>query len=78
VSSQSMSGGASKRSLAIVLAIIAIVALIVGILWFAGAAPSFLNSGSHVKSGSHLYRGAVAIVIAVVLGAGAWFSTRKK
>jgi len=77
VSSQSVSGG-SKRSLAIILAIIAVIALIVGILWFAGATPSFLNSGSHVKSGSHLYRGGVAIVIAVVLGAGAWFTTRKK
>jgi len=78
VSSQSVSGG-SKRSLAIVLAIIAVIALILGILWFAGAAPSFLDSGSHVKNGgNHLYRGAAAVVVAVVLGAGAWFSTRKK
>lgn len=78
MSSQSVSGG-SKRSLTIVLAIVALICLIVGILWFAGAAPSFLNSGSHVKAGggSHLYRGTAAIVVGLVLGGAAWF-TRKK
>jgi len=78
VSSQSVSGG-SKRSLTIILAIVALIALIVGILWFAGAAPSFLNSGSHVKgtSGNHVYRGTAAVVVALVLGGAAWF-TRKK
>ena len=78
MSSRSVSGG-SNRSLAIILAIIAVIALILGILWFAGAAPSFLNSGSHVKGGgNHLYRGSAAIVVAIVLGAGAWFTNRKK
>ena len=78
MSSQSVSGG-SKRSLTIILAIVALIALIVGILWFAGAAPSFLNSGSHVKgtSGNHIYRGTAAVVVALVLGGAAWF-TRKK
>jgi hypothetical protein len=78
VSSQSVSGG-SKRSLTIILAILALICLIVGILWFAGAAPSFLNSGSHVKgsSGGHYYRGTAAIVVGLVLGGAAWF-TRKK
>jgi hypothetical protein len=77
VSSQSASGG--SRSLAIVLAIVAAIALILGILWFAGAAPSFLDSGSHVKGGgNHLYRGSAAIVVAIVLFAGAWFTTRKR
>ncbi|HXZ63101.1 MAG TPA: hypothetical protein VEH05_00105 [Streptosporangiaceae bacterium] len=78
MSSQSVSGG-SKRSLTIILAIVALIALIVGILWFAGAAPSFLNSGSHVKgtSGNHVYRGTAAVVVALVLGGAAWF-TRKK
>ena len=78
MSSESVSGG-SKRSLTIILAVIAIVCLIVGILWFAGAAPSFLDSGSHVKgsSGGHVYRGTAAIVVALVLGGAAWF-TRKK
>ncbi len=78
MSSESVSGG-SKRSLTIILAIIAIICLIVGILWFAGAAPSFLDSGSHVKgsSGGHVYRGTAAIVVGLVLGGAAWF-TRKK
>ena len=78
MSSQSMSGG-SKRSLTIILAIIAVICLIVGVLWFAGAAPSFMDSGSHVKgaSGGHVYRGTAAIVVGLVLGGAAWF-TRKK
>ena len=78
MSSQSVSGG-SKRSLTIVLAIIALICLIVGILWFAGAAPSFLDSGSHVKasSGGHVYRGTAAVVVGLVLGGAAWFTRRK-
>ena len=78
MSSQSMSGG-SKRSLTIILAVVALICLIVGVLWFAGAAPSFMDSGSHVKgaSGGHVYRGTAAIVVGLVLGGAAWF-TRKK
>jgi len=77
VTSQSVPGG-SKRSLTIILAVVALVALIVGILWIAGAAPSFLDSGSHVKGGgNHLFRGSAAVVVALVLGGAAWF-TRKK
>ena len=78
MSSQSVSGG-SKRSLTIILAIIAIICLILGILWFSGAAPSFMDSGSHVKGsgGGHVYRGTAAVVVALVLGGLAWF-TRKK
>jgi hypothetical protein len=71
--------GGSKRSLTIILAIIAIICLILGILWFSGAAPSFMDSGSHVKGsgGGHVYRGTAAVVVALVLGGLAWF-TRKK
>jgi len=71
--------GGSKRSLTIVLAIIAIICIIVGILWFAGAAPSFLDSGSHVKgaSGGHVYRGTAAVVVGLVLAGAAWFTRRK-
>jgi hypothetical protein len=76
VSSQSVSGG-SKRSLTIILAIVAVIAIILGILWFAGAAPSFLDSGSHVTSGGHVYRGAAAIVVGLVLFGAAWFSRKK-
>jgi hypothetical protein len=78
VSSQSVSGGA-KRSLTIILAIVALIAIILGVLWFAGAAPSFLDSGSHVKSssGGHIYRGAAAVVVGLVLAGAAWFNRKK-
>jgi hypothetical protein len=71
--------GGSKRSLTIILAIVAVIAIILGILWFAGAAPSFLDSGSHVKSsgGGHVYRGTAAVVVGVVLAGAAWFSRKK-
>jgi hypothetical protein len=77
VTTQSVSSGGSKRSLVIILAVIAVIALILGVLWFAGAAPSFLDSGSHVKSGGHVYRGIIGIVVALVCGAGAWWTAKK-
>jgi hypothetical protein len=77
VTSQSVSSGGSKRSLVIILGVIAVIALILGVLWFAGAAPSFLDSGSHVKSGGHVYRGIVGIVVALVCGGGAWWTAKK-
>jgi hypothetical protein len=71
-----VSGG--SRSLTIILAVIALIAIILGILWFAGAAPSFLNSGSHVHGGgNHVYRGTAAVVVGLVLGGAAWFTRRK-
>ncbi len=78
MSSESVSGD-SRRSLTIILAIVAVIAIILGILWFAGAAPSFLNSGSHVKGtgGGHVYRGTAAVVVGLVLGGAAWFSRKK-
>jgi hypothetical protein len=78
VSSQSVSGG-SKRTLTIVLAVIAVIALVLAILWLSGASPSFLNSGSHVKGSghSHLFRGIAGLVVAIVCGAGAWFTNKK-
>jgi hypothetical protein len=76
VSSQSMSGG-SKRSLVIILAVIAVIALVLAILWFAGASPSFLNSGSHVKNGGHIFRGVAGLLVAIVCGVGAWWTNKK-
>ena len=75
MSSESVSG--SKRSLTIVLAIVAVVFLVLAVLWLAGASPSFLNSGSHVKSGGHILRGIAGLVVAIVCGAGAWWTARK-
>jgi hypothetical protein len=72
-----VSSGGSKRSLVIILAVIAVIALILGILWFAGAAPSFLDSGSHVKNGGHVFRGVAGIVVAIVCGIGAWWTSKK-
>lgn len=79
MSSESVSGGAgSKRPLIIVLAVIGAVALILGILWFVGAAPSFLDAGSHVKGhGNHVYRGAAGVVVGVVALAGAWIMNKR-
>ncbi|MGO8957736.1 MAG: hypothetical protein ACLQFR_10245 [Streptosporangiaceae bacterium] len=79
MSSQTMAGGgATKRVLVIILAVIAVIAIVLGVLWLGGWAPSFLNSGSHVKSGHHhLYRGLVAMVVGVAAGVGAWWYNRK-
>ncbi|HUC23106.1 MAG TPA: hypothetical protein VMA73_10405 [Streptosporangiaceae bacterium] len=77
MTTQSVSSGGSKRSLVIILAVIAVIALILGVLWFAGAAPSFLDSGSHVKNGGHIFRGVAGIVVALVCGAGAWWTNKK-
>ncbi len=81
MSSASVSGGAKSgnRTLAIVLAVIGVIALIVGLLYLVdgNSLPSFLTAGSHVKKGNHLARGAVALVIGIVLLAGAWFTGRK-
>jgi hypothetical protein len=79
VSSQSVSGGSSSRSLMIILAVIAVLALVLAILWLTGSAPAFLDSGSHVKNagGSHLIRGIAALVVAAVCGAGAWWTGKK-
>jgi hypothetical protein len=78
VSSESVSRGGANRSLAIILAVIAVVALILAILWISGSAPSFLDSGSHVKGGgNHIYRGIAGFVIAIACGAGAWWTSKR-
>lgn len=83
MSSASVSGGtsaSSKKPLLIILAVIGILALILGIMYMVAgnSLPSFLTSGSHVKSGNHLYRGAVCLVVAVVAFIGAWLTGRSK
>jgi hypothetical protein len=77
VSSASIGGSSSKRPLVIVLAVIGVVAVVLGVLWFAGAAPSFLNVGSHVKHGGHLIRGGTAVVVGVAALVYAWFLNKK-
>ena len=79
MSSGSVSGGAgSRRPLVIVLAVIGVVALVVGVLWFTGAAPSFLNVGSHVKGhGHHLFRGLAGVVVGIAALLGAWSVSKR-
>lgn len=61
----------------IALAVIGVVALVVGILWFTGASPGFLNVGSHVKHGGHNFRGGVAAVIGIALLVFAFIQNKK-
>jgi hypothetical protein len=82
VSTASVSGGTSagKKPLVIVLAVIGVVAIIVGVLYMvAGSSlPSFLTAGSHVHKGNHLARGGVLLVVGIAAFIGAWFSTKSK
>jgi hypothetical protein len=80
VSSGSVAGNSgSKRPLVITLAVVGVIVLILGILWFTGTAPAFLNAGSHVKasSGHHLYRGIAAVVVGIAALAGAFVMNKK-
>jgi hypothetical protein len=82
VSSASVSGGASasRKPLVIVLAVIGVLALIVGILYMVDGSslPSFLTAGSHVHKGNHLARGGVALLVGIAALIGSWFSARSK
>jgi threonine/homoserine/homoserine lactone efflux protein len=82
VSTASVSGGASssRKPLVIILAVIGIVAIVVGILYMVAgnSLPSFLTAGSHVHKGNHLARGGVALVLGVACLIGAWFSSKTK
>jgi hypothetical protein len=82
VSTASVSGGAStsKKPLVIILAVIGVVAIIVGVLYMVAgnSMPSFLTAGSHVHKGNHLARGGVALVVGLACLIGSWFSTKSK
>jgi uncharacterized membrane protein YidH (DUF202 family) len=68
----------TRKPVVIILAVLGVVALIVGILWFTGAAPHFLNVGSHVKGhGGHLFRGGVAAIVGVGLLIFAFIQNKK-
>jgi hypothetical protein len=77
VSTASAASGSGRKPVVLVLAVVGVVALVVGILWFVGAAPAFLNVGSHVKHGGHLFRGGVAAVIGLGLLVFAWIQNKK-
>jgi uncharacterized membrane protein YidH (DUF202 family) len=77
VSTTSTASATGRKPLVIALGVIGVVAIVVGILWFVGAAPSFLNVGSHVKHGGHLFRGGVAAVVGLGLLVFAWIQNKK-
>ena len=74
----SSSGSASRRPLISVLAVIGILIVIVGIMYFfAGSAlPHFANSKPY--SGHHWVRGLVSLVVGVIFLGGALLVNRKK
>jgi hypothetical protein len=82
VSTASVSGGASasKRPLIVILAVIGVLAIILGILYFVDGSslPSFLTAGSHVKKGNHLARGGVSLVVGLACLIGSWFATKSR
>ena len=78
VSTASAPAKSSNRALTIVLAVLGILAVILGVLYVAGA----LNSvhflvGSHHK-GSHQVRAAISFVVGVVLLILAWAASRSR
>jgi uncharacterized membrane protein HdeD (DUF308 family) len=82
VSTASVSGGSStsRKPLVIVLAVIGVLAIIVGVLYMVDGSslPSFLTSGSHVHKGNHLARGGVTLVVGLACLIGSWFSSKSK
>jgi uncharacterized membrane protein YidH (DUF202 family) len=69
-------GSPGRRTLAVVLAIIGVLAIIAGILYLAGAANSLHFMVGSVHKGHHLVRAAVSFVVGVALLTGAWFAAR--
>jgi hypothetical protein len=83
VSTVSTAGGTTtgRRTLAIVLAVIGIIALIVGIIYFvdgANALPSFLPGHIAHKTFHHDKRATAGVVVGVLLLVAAWWTGKKK
>jgi hypothetical protein len=79
-SASASSGRPGNRPLAVIVGIIGILAVIVGVLYFAlTSLPGFLTLGSHVHgAGHHLLRGAVALIVGIVLLIVAWRTSKSK
>lgn len=71
------SASSGRRTLAIVLAVIGVLAILAGILYVAGAANSIHFMVGSVHKGHHLVRATVAFVVGIVLLVGAWFAGRR-
>jgi hypothetical protein len=78
--SVSRSAPAGRKPVFIILAVIGVLAIILGVLYLvAGTSlPGFLTAGSHVKSGNHLDRGGVCLVVGVIALIGSWITGRRK
>jgi hypothetical protein len=62
----------------IIVAVIGVIAIIVGVLYLVAghSLPSFMIAGSHVKSGNHLIRGLVCLVVGAALLFFAWRASK--
>jgi len=80
VASWSDGTSAGRRPLVIVLAVIGVIAIVVGVLYLVAgnSLPSFFTMGSHVHKGNHLARGAVALIVGVACLIGSWFSAKSR
>jgi hypothetical protein len=77
VHSAGTSGGSpGRRTLAVILAIVGVLAIIAGILYVVGAANSLHFMVGSVHKGHHLVRAAVSFVVGVAFLTGAWFVAR--
>ncbi len=78
VSTASAPGRSNSRALTIVLAVLGILAIVVGVLFISGALNSvhFLVGAHH--SGGHHIRAAAAFVIGIVLLIFAWAASRSR
>lgn len=75
---EGVSGSSSgKRTLAVVLAIVGILAIVAGVLYIAGVANSLHFMVGSVHQGHHIARAGVSFVVGVVFLIGAWFTGRR-
>ncbi len=78
MSAVSMGGSGARRPLAIILAVIGVVAVILGVLLLvAPHSLGFIGTFMGHKHGTHPIRGAVALVVGVGVLVGAWFVNKK-
>jgi hypothetical protein len=79
VSAVSMGGSGAKRPVAIILAVIGVVAVVLGVLLLvAPHSVGFVGSFMGHKKGNHPIRGTVALVVGIGALIGAWFMNRKR
>lgn len=79
MSAVSMGASGAKRPLVIVLAVIGVVAVVIGVLLLvAPHSLGFVGTFMGHKHGNHPIRGTVALVVGLGALVGAWFMNRKR